>query len=89
MTYAEYIKECQRRQRAYIRGERKRMAKAQKLFQRYTAAMAAIELHPLGRMEIGDRQRQLDDMERRVPETHGDSEAMQAAYEMRFGESVS
>lgn len=84
MEYAEYIKECQRRQRAYIKGERRRMAKAQKLWVRYAVAMGQLALHPLNRMEIVDRVRELDSMAATVCETHGDSPAMRSLWELRF-----
>lgn len=88
MNYPAFVMECQKKQRAYIRNERKRMAKAEKLNRRYVAAMSAIGFHPLNRMEIADRQSQLDAMESGVPDTHGDSPAMRAAYSMHFGESA-
>lgn len=83
MTYAQYVLECQRRQRDYIRTETRRMEKAAKLHRAYTAKMAALNLHPLTALEIHDRQRQLETMMRNVPETHGDSPAMRGAFEMR------
>lgn len=83
MTYEAYIRECQKRQRAYIRNERKRMGRLDRAWQRYVTAARAIGMHPLNRNEILDRFRELEEMERRVPISHGDSPAMRATWESR------
>lgn len=84
MTYPEFVSDCQKRQRQYIKGEFRRMEKARALWLRYTAAMHGLGLHPLTSNEIENRWRELQDMSHRVVETHGDSEAMRAIYEMHF-----
>jgi len=84
MEYREYIKECQRRQRAYIRDEQRKIAKAEKLYAQYWRGMISLNLHPLDRNEIVDRKRQLERMAATVKETHGDSQAMRFAFEMHF-----
>lgn len=81
MTYPEFIKYCQRRQREYIRGEQKRMKKARVLCDKYVASMLKLGLHPLSRVEIVDRQRDLDRMSTEVLTTHGDSVTMRYAWE--------
>lgn len=81
--YADYLKECQQRQRAYIASEKRKTAKLQKAWQRYATAAHGLGFHPLTGMEIGSRLRELDDMERRIAETHGDSPAMQSIFEAR------
>lgn len=81
MTYKQYLALIARRQRAYIRGEQRRMRKAEKLLLRYTVAMGNLGLHPLTRMEIVDRKRELLGMDRDIATTHGDSEATRIHYE--------
>lgn len=86
MTYAQYLRESQRLQRAYIRKEQSRMAWADKLWLHYKAAMQKLDLHPLTSTEIADRRRQLDSMLARVAETHGDTPGQRAIYEARYAE---
>lgn len=81
MTYQQFIRQCQARQRGHIRAEQQRMKKARKAWERYCVAMSALNLHPLDRRELDDRDRQLEQMARDVPETHGDSATMRWAYE--------
>lgn len=81
--YADWLKECQQRQRAYIASEKRKMAKLQAAWRRYVTAAHGLGFHPLTATEIGDRLRELDSMESRVAETHGDSDAMRAIYETR------
>lgn len=83
MTYKAFLAESKRRQLKYVREERVRYAKADKLLLKYTAAMSALGLHPLNRMEIGDRHNQLRQMERDVDLTHGDTLGMKAIWEAR------
>lgn len=88
MTYQEFIRDAQKRQRAYITSETKRMNKARAAMLKYIATMGALGLHPLAPGEIDDRFRELESMSANVPVTHGDSPYMRAAFEMREGESV-
>lgn len=81
MTYEEYIVHCQARQREYIALEKVRMANARRAFDFYVGAMACLQLHPMTRAEIEDRQRELGVMLTTIEETHGDSPAMRSAYE--------
>lgn len=84
MTFAQFVAECVRRQLDTIRRERMRMRKADALFLQYAAAMGKLGLHPLTPNEIGDRMRQLNEMQGTVHETHGATETMRAIYEGRF-----
>lgn len=86
MTYAQFVKASRKGQAAYIRDERKRYAKARELFGQYNAAMGELGLHPLTSNEIYDRQRQLDGMEARIDETHGDTPAMRCLFEMQVAQ---
>lgn len=87
-TYRQFLTQSQRAQAQYIRTERKRMAKLQRAWFAYVDYAASIGLHPLNRKEIEDRQRQLDDMERRIAETHGDTPTQRSIWEARQTETT-
>lgn len=89
MTYKEFIRDAQKRQRAYVASETRRFIKARAAMRKYAATMAALGLHPLTRREIDDRFAELESMLAGVAFDLGDSPAMRAAFEMREGESVS
>ncbi len=83
MTFQEYMRACQKSQRAYIAGEKRRMKKAARSWQCHETAMRALNLHPLNWREIVDRQRELDRMTTDVATQYGDNPGMRAAFEMR------
>ena len=85
MDYATFLRTSQSLQAEYIRKERRRYKKALKMYDRYVRQMAFLELHPLRGRDIYDRLHQLDDMEKRIPESHGDTEGQRAVYEARWG----
>lgn len=88
MTYAEFITDVQGKQTAYIAEERTRYSA---LLNHRTALVGdarayktvayKMGLHPLSDIEILDRLAQLDQMERDIPQTHGDTVVMRWAYE--------
>lgn len=82
--YAKFLKEGMKAQRAYIRGEQKRMAKARQLWARYDAAMRDLGLHPLVLNELVDRQKELEGMLANIEQTHGDTEGQRAIFRV-FG----
>lgn len=82
-TYKAFLRESQKRQRQYIEREQERMGEASRLFRLYQVAMLGIGLHPLSVAEISDRQAQLRSMLGEIEATHGDTEGMRAAYELR------
>lgn len=74
LTWPQYKRLTQRKQAAYIKTERKRYKKADKLWLAYREAMhGKLNLHPLNGQEILDRFRQLDGMERDIKTSHGDN----------------
>jgi hypothetical protein len=83
MTYEQYLAQCQKLQRQYVRDEQKRMRRAEKLWMRYKRDMQAIGLHPLAPDDIEARRRQLDQMLANVEISHGDSPAMRALYDLQ------
>jgi len=85
MKYAEFIAHARGQQRDYIRQEKRRYAKAAKLAARYQGNMLRLGLHPLTRLEIADRQQELERMAARLEIDMGDSPAMCAAFEMHHG----
>lgn len=87
VTYKAWIEQNIAAQLAVVKQERERMRAADALLNEYTAKMAAIGLHPLTRLEIGDRVAELRIMEERVVETHGNSESMRVLYEARFDDA--
>lgn len=86
MLYSDFLIECQKKQRSYIKEEKAKMQRALGYFNIYAGLMRALGLHPLTRTEIDDRSRELFTMERDVLETHGDGPAMRAAYTMHHRE---
>lgn len=89
MDYATFLRASQSLQAEHIRKERKRYKKALKLYDRYARLMGILELHPLRGRDIYDRLNQLNEMEKRIPETHGDTPGQRAVYEARFGKVAS
>lgn len=87
LTYKQYLKRSMKAQTTYIVGEQARMAEAQRLFDIYAQAMSVLGLHPLTRMEIVDRHRELDRMLADVPKTHGDTEGQRAIYNLNIAGS--
>lgn len=88
MTYAEFIADVQDRQAAYITEERTLYSALLALrntlksdMAAYKAAARELGLHPLMNSEIRARLVQLDQMERDIPQTHGDTVVMRWAYE--------
>lgn len=88
MTYKEFIAQCQDGQRKYIAEETARNAALLQLWYDYKAAASAIGFHPLDRSEIIARSDELRMMLARVDETHGDTPAQRALWEMRQAETL-
>lgn len=82
LTYTKYLKVSMRLQRAYIRGEQRRIAKARRLFDLYKTAMGRLQLHPLTDNEIDQRRRELEVMLANVAKTHGDNETQRIHHRM-------
>lgn len=82
MTYAEFVAECQKKQRSYVMAERAKMRRAAHGWRRYEELMRGLQLHPLTGMEIVERQLQLRQMLEDIPLSHGDTPAMRGAFEM-------
>jgi hypothetical protein len=82
-TYPQYLAYCMEMQRRYIAEERKRIAKLRKAWDRYTKAAHALNLHPLDRREIEEREDQLRAMQARITETHGDTPGQRALWDAR------
>lgn len=80
LTYPQWIEQIKSRQLKFIAAERARFDEAQKLWDAYLSGMLTLGLHPLTRMEIADRRRELDGMEKNIEQTHGDNEVNQAIY---------
>jgi hypothetical protein len=84
LSYEEFIAVSIERQLSVIQSEREKIREAGDLWLAYAAGMAKLNFHPLTFLEIGDRSRELEIMERDVHVTHGCSETMRALYEARF-----
>lgn len=83
-TYAQYVAECQKRQRRYIMEQRAKMRSAQHAWRRYEETMRGMGLHSLTPREIYDRQQELERMLTDIPISHGDSPTMRMCYETRM-----
>lgn len=83
MTYEAFLAESKRRQEEFITRELRKISRADAAFFQYKCKMADLGLHALTSLEIADRRRQLQDMHKRVDETHGDSPSMRSLYEVR------
>lgn len=88
MTYEDFISEVMEKQRSCIQEERKRYRTADRLFLDYKMKMETLGLHPLSLNEIFDRLRELDRMESRVEETHGDTPVNRILYESHEPQSI-
>lgn len=87
MTYQQFLDDSMSKQAAYIREETHRYAQAQKLRWRYEGAMSRLSLHALDSFEISDRLKQLDDMKKRIRQTHGDTPGNRAIYDSFHGDA--
>ena len=94
MTYTEFQARSLRLQVAYIRRERINMRALDTMREfcsspaSYKVSAHSLGYHPLTAAEIADRLAELDDMEARAPESHGDSAGMRAAYQLHEGRAA-
>lgn len=85
VTFIAYARWTKRKAVAGIKDEQKRIKKARQAFDRYSEAMRLLRYHPLTRLEIEDRGRELESMLRESTERYGDNENMRIAFKMHYG----